>query len=344
MSRIPSPKPFFTQGSFIHDWPAGNLGPTQLRVAGSDVSLVMYYAPWCAESQYAREAYENVARLFYRDIHFAAINCWQPGGECRLQYSKVQSWPVLMAYQFNGAQPVQYHGPYTTAALTRFIKSLMDPLKRLTSAEDLLTTMSSHDVSIGIYVALIYNAGMLKSIFFIQAVVVAFVDMEKNKTHYRKFYEQTIKWLDRDPYQDVAYGVVTGATAKSFGVEELPTIRIYSWNETLEYSGNSSAWSHDDLNRFVIENVQIISFWISPPGTKTASIAPYLKKESVLFLFTPRNYYADSVDAYNMVSVFIINIEKFVLIKSFSFSFAKLEWNIIIVEMIVGYDSQLMIT
>lgn len=31
-------------------------------------------------------------------VHFAAINCWNPGSECRLQHNKIPSWPILVAY------------------------------------------------------------------------------------------------------------------------------------------------------------------------------------------------------------------------------------------------------
>lgn len=31
-------------------------------------------------------------------VHFSAINCWNPGSECRLQHNKIPSWPILMAY------------------------------------------------------------------------------------------------------------------------------------------------------------------------------------------------------------------------------------------------------
>lgn len=84
-------KPFFPKGSLVHDWPAGQLGASQNKVALSELSLVLFYAPWCAESQHARHSYEFVARLFYREVHFAAINCWHPGGECRHQYGKVRT-------------------------------------------------------------------------------------------------------------------------------------------------------------------------------------------------------------------------------------------------------------
>lgn len=55
----------------------------------------MFYAPWSAESQYARQPFESVAKLFHKEAHFAAINCWQPGGECKQQYAKVDFYRIF---------------------------------------------------------------------------------------------------------------------------------------------------------------------------------------------------------------------------------------------------------
>uniref|UniRef100_U5ESM9 Putative thioredoxin-like protein n=1 Tax=Corethrella appendiculata TaxID=1370023 RepID=U5ESM9_9DIPT len=277
VAKYPAPTPFFTKGSLVSDWPAGNLAQTQTRVSLSELSLVFYYAPWCAESQHARAAYEHVARLYYRDAHFAAINCWQPGGECRLQYSKVQSWPVLMAYQPNGLA-VQYHGPWTNAALSKFVLSLVNPLQRLSDPEDLLQMMTGKD-----------------------AIVTAFIDTNLNAKEYKIFYQTSLKWLEKDPFQEIGFSVVTGESVAKFGVEVTPTIRIYLWNETIEYNGNSS-WKSINLTKWIHNHVQCVSMWISPPGSvKSSSIAPYLKHGPILLFFTPRNLYSETSDAYSML-------------------------------------------
>lgn len=88
-SKIAASKPFFPKFSLVTDYPDGRLSVAQSEVALSDLSFVLFYAPWCAESQYARASYEYVAGIFDQEAHFSAINCWQPGGECRAQYTKV---------------------------------------------------------------------------------------------------------------------------------------------------------------------------------------------------------------------------------------------------------------
>ncbi|XP_055639657.1 thioredoxin domain-containing protein 11 [Toxorhynchites rutilus septentrionalis] len=277
ISKAPPPSPFFSRGSLVHDWPSGALGPTQTRVSLSELSLVFYYAPWCAESQHARSVFEHVARLYFKEAHFAAINCWQPGGECRLQYSKVQSWPVLMAYQPNGLA-VQYHQVWSNAALSRFVQSLINPVRRLTGPGDLMSLMTGKD-----------------------AVVVLFLNMNSNQKLYSRFYQTSLKWLEKDPLQEVAFGVVTGETSKAFGVEELPAIRLYLWNETIEFTANR-AWTTTELTSWVNKHVQVVSMWIAPPGaTKSSSLAPYFNHGPVMFFFTPRSMYGGSSDAYMML-------------------------------------------
>ncbi|XP_058818717.1 thioredoxin domain-containing protein 11 [Topomyia yanbarensis] len=277
ISKAPPPTPFFSRGSLIHDWPSGALGPTQTRVSQSELSFVFYYAPWCAESQHARSVYEHVSRLYYREAHFAAINCWQPGGECRLQYSKVQSWPVLMAYQPNGLA-VQYHQAWTDAALGRFVQSLITPIQRLTGPGDLMSFMSGKD-----------------------AVVVAFLEMNENAKQYSRFYQTSMKWLEKDPFQEVAFGVVTGESSIAFGVDEVPAIRLHLWNETIEFTGNNS-WTTQELTAWINKHIQVVSMWIAPPGaTKSSSLAPYFNQGPVLFYFTPRSLYGSTSDAYMLL-------------------------------------------
>lgn len=274
ISKVAPPKPFFPKGSLVHDYPGGHLDHVQNRVSLSELSLVMFYAPWCAESQYARATYEYVARLFYREAHFAAINCWQPGGECRHQYAKILEWPVVMAYLQNGLA-VPYNGKWTRSAVTKFVTALIRPIKRVSKTEELLDLMTIHD-----------------------AVVVAFVDVNRQVGNYRAFYQTAVRWLEKDPFQNVGFAVVTGASAKVFGVDG-PMVRTYLWNGTMEYK--KDIWSQPELHKWITSKIIRVSMWVSPPGTKSNTFAQYLKNGPVVMLFTPRNFQTESVDAYTML-------------------------------------------
>lgn len=236
----------------------------------------MFYAPWSAESQHARAAYEFVARTFSHEATFSAINCWQPGGECKQQYAKVMSWPVLMAYTQNNIA-VPYNGKWNKAALTRFVLSMIRPLQRITEPEELLKLIHNHD-----------------------AVAVAFVNMQASNSFYNIFLQTAMKWLERDPHRDVAFAVVTGESMEGFDVYREPTLRLYLWNDTIEYDHN--VWKPSKLMKWMEIHLRKVSHWISTSGAKSTEFKPFLDKGPVLLLFTPRNLHDALNDAYSMVS------------------------------------------
>lgn len=123
-------------------------------------------------------------------------------------YFKILEWPVVMAYLQNGLA-IPYNGKWTRSAVTKFITSLLHPIKRVSATEELLDLMMVHD-----------------------AVVVGFLDVNAQPNNYRAFYQTAVKWLEKDPYQNVGFALVTGASASNFGVEN-PIIRTYLWNGTM---------------------------------------------------------------------------------------------------------------
>lgn len=273
VSRAVTPQPFFQRG-FVDDYYLGQLTPTQTKVGLSDLSFVLYYAPWCSESQYSRKAFEHVARVFHREAYFAAINCWQPGSECRIQYSKIHSWPILMAYQRNG-YGVQYQkNLWTGSALTKFVTSMLNPMRRLVTPDDLLEQITSRN-----------------------AVVVGFMDVQKHLRQYQSFYRSALKFLERDPFDEIGFSIVTGESASNFGVTITPTVRAYMWNETIEYTGN---FTSREIVRWVSDKLHQVTLQISPQGQKSMSMSAFFNNGPVLLYFTPRNYYSEISDSYVM--------------------------------------------
>lgn len=63
--------------------------------------------------------------------------------------------------------------------------------------------------------------------------MVAFLDVSLDSKIYQRYYQASLKWLEKDPFQEVSFGVVTGESAQLFGVEMVPSIRLYLWNETI---------------------------------------------------------------------------------------------------------------
>ncbi|XP_037916516.1 thioredoxin domain-containing protein 11 isoform X5 [Hermetia illucens] len=277
ISRAPPPTPLFSKDSLVQEWPGGHLNVIQSRVSMSELSLVLFYAPWCAESQFAKAAYEEVANKYHKQAYFAAVNCWQPGGECRLQYAKVQTWPVLMVY-FPQGVAVQYNGPWLVQPLSRFMENLMKPYRRISNRNEL-------------------NALRMDS----NSVVVGFFSLpELRQSDFFIFVQSAIKWLEKDPYQDVQFAVVTGESCREFDIVQTPAVKLYNWNETLDME-LTDRWSVDNITKWLKDRLNSITTWIHPPGKKSATLAPYLKAGPTVIFFTPKDYYTFNKDGYHML-------------------------------------------
>lgn len=105
----------------------------------------MFYAPWDAKSQDVRSEFEKTAKFMEGLISFAAINCWQPGSECRNQYNKVYNWPVFIAYLAHG-RGIQYNGPRTAAHMIKFLNGIMRPLIRVKEEYEVNLLLGTYDV------------------------------------------------------------------------------------------------------------------------------------------------------------------------------------------------------
>lgn len=279
ISKSPSPAPFFPRTSLVADFYHGQLSPAFERVSESDISFVMYYAPWDAESQTTRTQFKIVAQYFYKQIYFAAINCWQPHSECKQQFNKVQQFPVLIVYTQHN-KGIQYKGIREAAHMIRFLQFFLRPLEQITSHTDLFNLMTTHD-----------------------AVVVGYFNFLGNLggPGYYTFYSAALKFLERDPYREIGFAVVTDiGTAKKMMVDDIPTVRLYMWNETLQYS-QLYDYTPDSLVKWISGNAHQVSVWVSPPGVKSLTLAPYVEDGSVLIMFTPRNPLEDPIYNYNLL-------------------------------------------
>lgn len=130
ISKAPAAYPFFPKESVVTDWYRGQISKAIEHARSSDIAFVMFYAPWDAESQAARQEFEDAAKHMSDFVTFVAVNCWQPNSECRNQYSKVYRWPVLIAYPSHG-RGVQYNGPISASHMIIFLQKVCNPISRL---------------------------------------------------------------------------------------------------------------------------------------------------------------------------------------------------------------------
>ncbi|XP_047109464.1 thioredoxin domain-containing protein 11 isoform X3 [Schistocerca piceifrons] len=267
ISKSPPAVPFFPRTSLVADFFQGNLMSAFQRIAECDVSFIMYYAPWDAESQVLRDQFKAITQFYYRQVYFAAINCWQPRSECRQYFTKLVHFPVFIAYTQH-AKGIQYRGPKHAANMARFLTNVIRPLVRIEQPNDLQDLLARHD-----------------------AVVVGYFNFLGclGAPGYHTFYMTALKYLEHDSQREVAFAVVTNANAAAvLGVEILPAVSLHLWNETKEYPRDAE-FSSEMLMKWILDNIHQVSVWLSPPGVKSLTLSPFVEDGPVLILFAPRN-------------------------------------------------------
>ncbi|CAG5056721.1 unnamed protein product [Parnassius apollo] len=280
VSKHPQAVNFFNSGSVVKDWYRGQLGNALAAVNIADVSFIMYYAPWDAESQYVRGEFELAANILSGRVHFAAINCWDPGSECRLQHNKIPSWPILMAYTVN-SKGVLYKGPRDAHSMVNFLELIMKPLERVSSTEDLVHLLSIYD-----------------------AVAIGFTPLTDTSKYYNIWYNVALKSREFDTVGEICFAVVTSAElAMDLGVEILPKARLMLWNDTKEFKtedGNNS-WNESSLMHWVLENFSQPVARIIPMWKKSFSFDRYADGSPMLLLFTPLNPLYEQLPSYSLL-------------------------------------------
>ncbi|XP_060802777.1 thioredoxin domain-containing protein 11 [Amyelois transitella] len=281
ISKHPQAVRFFGPDSVVTDWFRGQLSSALTVVNKADISFVMYYAPWDAESQYVRGEFEKAAIILNDRVHFAAINCWNPGSECRLQHNKIPSWPILMAYKVN-SQGVLYKGPRDAHSIVKFLELIIRPLNRVSSTEELVNLLSICD-----------------------AVAVGFTPLADTSRHYNVWYTVALKAREFDTVGEICFAVVTSEElALDLGVETVPNARLMLWNDTMDYisDGNhNTSWNDTSLLHWVLENFTQPVARVIPMWKKAFSFQRYVDGNPILILFTPLNPLYEQLPSYALL-------------------------------------------
>lgn len=64
----PPPVPFLYRNSSVNDFYGGDIATPFTSVLSSDVSLVMYYAPWDFDSQLTRKVFDDLASKYKSQV------------------------------------------------------------------------------------------------------------------------------------------------------------------------------------------------------------------------------------------------------------------------------------
>lgn len=253
IGKSPSAYPFFENTTYLTDWYRGEISRAIKEARQSDISFVMFYAPWNADSQYARKEFELTAKYLHKEVTFAAVNCWQPESECRTQYNKVYKWPILIAYLTQG-RGVQYKGPIIAEYMVKFLQNIMFPYIRNTNKRK-------------------------RNVAFHDAVITVHTNPYSKK--FKVMYKTVLRLLEHDPLRDIS--VVLETHPK----DTYESLLLDLWNRTVIYPNDE--WIVDDILKWILKNLEQITTWFIPTGSKSTTFSNFIIPGPTLILFTPKN-------------------------------------------------------
>nr|CAI5852904.1 unnamed protein product [Callosobruchus analis] len=266
ISKPPEAYPFFPKGSLVTDWYRGHVSQAIEYSRANDIAFIMFYAPWDAECQSSKKEFETAAKYMQDYVSFSAVNCWHPQSECKMQYSKVYRWPVLIAYPSHG-RGVQYNGPISAPHMIQFLKKVCNPIVRL---------------------------GNENPKDFEEIYLIAKLNTSPGSLDFAVFYTAALNYLEKDPEYRITFFVTPTLTKH-------PTLHLQLWNETLVYPTHERAWAPDKILQWIFRNTHQITTWVSPSGSKSLALYNSMNNHPTLLLFTPKNPLHHSTDIYNML-------------------------------------------
>uniref|UniRef100_W5UIV9 Thioredoxin domain-containing protein 11 n=1 Tax=Ictalurus punctatus TaxID=7998 RepID=W5UIV9_ICTPU len=246
----------------------GQQDQVEKLMEGSDVSVLFYYAPWCAHSIAAREHIQQVALRLTNQVQFVAVNCWWHQGKCRKKKNFYQ-YPVLHVYHRRFG-PIHYKGPLLAEYMESFIRQVSAPLMYLPSRSALHTFLSHHEQG-----------------------VVGFFDFNSSPQPpgYITFFFSALHMLRKDPQGVVRFGVVTNRdVAAGMWVTEDQSVYLHRrFNTSLVFPRSKRSFTPENICNWVYENKESVITWIQLIGEKSHALEAELRKGPALLVFLPQS-------------------------------------------------------
>ncbi|XP_058236150.1 thioredoxin domain-containing protein 11 isoform X2 [Hemibagrus wyckioides] len=247
----------------------------------SDVSVLFYYAPWCAHSITTREHLQQVALRLADQVQFVAVNCWWHQGKCRKQQAFFQ-YPVLHLY-YRRFGPIHYKGPLLAEYIESFIRRVSAPLTYLPSRSTLHNFLSHHEG------------------------VVGFFDFNSSPQPpgYLTFLLSALHVLRKDPHGVVRFGVVTNQeVAAGMWVTAGQSVYLHRrFNTSLVFPHSGRNFTPENICNWVFENRESVITWIQLIGEKSHALEAELHKGPALLVFLPQTPLSTSQELSEVVDV-----------------------------------------
>jgi len=230
-----SPQTFFSHGSpwqnlLVEDIFDGDLTTLKSHVGAAEWTLVLYYAPWDADSATARNALANAAvtaaasgtagasssAILAASVQFAAINCWWRHGSCKSRVTKNRPFPYVYAYNVKW-KGYLYQGAHDEKGYLDFLDRLIHPYQHLTSAAQLTGLVATRDTVI------LAHLDASNAVFN-----VTFGAKRNGSSPLRAFYEAALHFTQAPHHLSFQFLLVTSPSlAEAVEVPAVNTMRVF---------------------------------------------------------------------------------------------------------------------
>ncbi|XP_042341297.1 thioredoxin domain-containing protein 11 [Plectropomus leopardus] len=262
------PVRFFSAEAPVVDLYLGQLDQVERLRSVAEVSLIFFYAPWCAHSMAARQEVQQVAKKLAKQVQFVAVNCWWSHGKCR-KHNRFYQYPIIHLF-YRRFGPIEYKGPFVAPYVESFILRVITPLTYLPSRATLEEFLSCHEPR-----------------------VVGFFQFNSSPQPpgYITYLSSALQALKRDFRGVVRFGVVTSKqVAEAISLKEDETVYLYRrFNSSLIFPRNERNFTPEAICSWVFEHHETVLQWLQPPGTKSRLLEHELTKGPALLLFLPHN-------------------------------------------------------
>ncbi|XP_075869412.1 thioredoxin domain-containing protein 11 [Nelusetta ayraudi] len=262
------PVRFFPTDVPVVDLYLGQLDQVERLRSMAEVSLIFFYAPWCAHSMAARHELQQVAKKLAKQVLFVAVNCWWSQGKCRRQ-NRFYHFPVIHVF-YRRFGPIEYKGPFVAPYLESFVLRVITPLTYLSSTATLKHFLSYHE-----------------------SRVVGFFQFNSSPQPpgYITYLSSALQALKRDFSGMVRFGVVTNQrVAEAVSLKEDESIYLYRrLNHSLIFPRRERNFTSEAICSWVFEHYETVLHWLQPPGTKSRLLEQELTKGPAMLVFLPHD-------------------------------------------------------